>query len=196
MRGEKMAKSVGNVVRVADELKLLPGEAIRLNLLTTHYRKPLEYTDDVQRSYDWLERTYRILRQEKDVEPIDIEPSIKIVEALCDDLNTPKTLFELQRLAVRLYHASSLSEKREAKGCLLASAYLLGLLQNEQRWQEHKLNKRKAGPDEAYIEAKVAERQSARKFRDFARADAIRDELASQGIVLEDTHQGTKWRRA
>ena len=196
MRGEKMSKSLGNVVQVGDELKVFPGEAIRLNLLTTHYRKPLEYGEDVQRSYRWLDRTHDLLEAHSDIEANNSLPSDRVVEALCDDLNTPKTLFELQRLMVALHNASSPSEKREAKGRLLASAYLLGLLDDEPEWRRHKVDKHNQTIDGICIEAKIAERQSARRARDFARADAIRAELAKRGILLEDGPSGTTWRRA
>jgi cysteinyl-tRNA synthetase len=197
MRGEKMSKSLGNVFRVGDELDAFPGEAIRLNLLGAHYRKPMDYIDGLQHGFRWLDRTYQIINRFADVEPDSVGPSEALVEALCDDLNTPQTRFEIHRLTIELHNAESDKEARHAKGRLLASGHLLGLLQGEQEWRRHALGRQDFSLHDAQIVELVAERRLARRFKDFARADAIRSELEEHHVILEDRPDGTTdWRRA
>ena len=172
MGSEKMSKSLGNIVTPAELLEQgHRGETLRLALLSAHYRQPLAWTEEVvAQAKTNLDRLYR---SAGDAEPS--EPDAGVVEALCDDLNTPLALTRLMALA--------------DAGVLKASAELLGLLQNSaDQWF-------KGGADEGAINARIAERTEAKKSRDFATADRIRDELKAEGIVLEDGPGGTTWRR-
>jgi len=181
--GEKMSKSLGNFYTVHELLDEFPGEAIRLVLLKTHYRQPLDFTKagiaEAKRELDGFYRSLDVAS----VAP-DAEPDSAVIEALCDDLNTPLAVSRLHQLR----NAGEL-------GALLASAKVLGLLGSSPgdwfRWSPTGAG----AVDEAEIEALIEERNQARKDRNFARADEIRDDLAGRGIVLEDGAGGTTWKR-
>jgi cysteinyl-tRNA synthetase len=196
VEGEKMAKSRGNFFTVRELLAEAPGEAIRLTLLSAHYRQPLDFTrDGLRQSRHALDRLYTALRHAGDVAAEEAEPPFDVVAALEDDLNTPMAISHLHEIATRLNKASSPGEGSACKGALLAAGRLLGLLQQEpETW----LRWRPAGEpslEEGAIEDLIRRRQEARKARNFAEADRIRDELSAQGILLEDGPRGTIWRR-
>jgi cysteinyl-tRNA synthetase len=188
--GRKMSKSLGNVLLVHELLKLHPPEALRLRLLSGHYRQPLDWSDSaIQQAVSTLDGWYRVLRDLADVElPAGELPVPERVEAaLCDDLNTPQALAELSTLA----DAARQSGTAEAKAALLGGGALLGLLQQDaETWFKHGGGQ---DVDATQVEALLAERRNARATRDFKRADAIRDELAAMNIVIEDGAQGTRW---
>jgi cysteinyl-tRNA synthetase len=171
MGTEKMSKSLGNIITPAELLEQgHRGETLRLALLSAHYRQPLPWTENlVAQAKATLDRLYRAAG---DAEPSEVDDGV--VEALRDDLNTPLALSRLSALE---------------DGALKASANLLGLLQSSvDDWFQ-------GGEDAGEIEARITERTAAKKNRDFATADRIRDELKSKGIVLEDGPNGTTWRR-
>jgi cysteinyl-tRNA synthetase len=187
--GRKMSKSLGNVLLVDELLKLHPAEALRLRLLSGHYRQPLDWTDGaIQQAVSTLDGWYRVLRDLADVElpPGELPVPQRVEAALCDDLNTPQALAELSMLA----DAARQSGSATAKAALLGGGALLGLLQqNAEAW----LKRGENTVDAAHIEDMLQQRQAARAARDFARADAIRDELATMHIAIEDSAQGTRW---
>jgi cysteinyl-tRNA synthetase len=200
VEGEKMSKSLGNFYTVHDLLREFPGEAIRLVLLQTHYRAPLDFTKDaIGAARTTLDRLYGAIR-DVDTAAGDGEPAADVptavLDALSDDLNTPLAISHLHELAHQVNRAADAGARRAAAARLVAAGALLGLLaQDPEDWFH--------GPpmaidpvDEMFIETMIDERAQARKARNFARADAIRDELAAKGVVLEDGPAGTTWRRA
>jgi len=205
--GAKMSKSLGNIEKVHDLLQSHPPEALRHALLSAHYRQPLDWSDAlIEQSVRTLDRLYGTLR---DLAGVDASATIPagVEAALDDDLNTPKALSLLSQLASEaralrntLAHGAddagtSGARARLAalKGELLGAGLALGLLQQDPAaWFERGAS----GEDDARIQALIDERIAARKARDFARSDAIRDQLAAEGIALEDTPQGVRWKRA
>ncbi|HEY0115196.1 MAG TPA: cysteine--tRNA ligase [Allosphingosinicella sp.] len=170
---EKMSKSLGNVVLVGELLEQgHRGETLRLGLLSAHYRQPLEWSGAlVAQSKATLDRLYRNGGSDGE----GSAPDAGVVEALCDDLNTPLALARLSAI--------------DEAPVLRASAGLLGLLSDSaDSWFR--------GDGDSDVDALVAARTEAKQRRDFAEADRIRAELAAEGIVLEDGAQGTIWRRA
>jgi cysteinyl-tRNA synthetase len=188
--GRKMSKSLGNVLLLHELLKLHPAEALRLRLLSGHYRQPLDWSEGaIAQAVSTLDGWYRVLRDLADIElPAgDLPVPAGVEAALCDDLNTPQALAELSVLA----DAARQSGTAAAKAALLGGGALLGLLQQDaEAWF-----KRDSGQaiDAAHIDALLEERRAARAARDFRRADAIRDELAAMNIAIEDGAQGTRW---
>ena len=199
MGGEKMSKSLGNVRTIRELLKRYRGEALRFALLSAHYRSPLNFsTELLDRAETALTGFYTALRAVQGLEP-DTEVALEsepFYRALCDDLNTPLAISELHALARALNKASA-GEKPALKARLLAAGKLLGILdQDPSAWLQ---SARSSAPEvlsaEA-IDALLAQRTAAKKARDYARADEIRDTLTAAGILLEDGPEGTLWRRA
>ncbi|GAB3333912.1 cysteine--tRNA ligase [Marilutibacter aestuarii] len=194
--GAKMSKSVGNIARIHDLVRAHPPEALRYALLSAHYRGPLDWSDAlIEQSVRTLDRLYGTLR---DLAGIEAAPAIpaSIEAALDDDLNTPKALAEIAAIASQaraLLASGRGSEGLPAlKADLLGAGLALGLLQQDPAaW----FARGASVEDDARIQALVDERVAAKQSRDFARADAIRDALAAEGVVLEDTPQGVRWVR-
>ncbi len=197
VEGEKMSKSLGNFFTVRELLDEHPGEALRLTLLQTHYRQPLNWTaDGVRQARETLDRCYTALRNSADVQAAPAEVPQAVVDALSDDLNTPLAISHVHEVVGKLNKAIDATERAQLKGRLLACGNLLGLLrQSPEDWFKWQPAAAEA-VDEGAIDALIIERAEVRKAKDFARSDEIRDELAAQGVVLEDGAQGTTWRRA
>ena len=184
VEGEKMAKSAGNFLLVHDLIEEFPGEALRLTLLSAHYRQPLDWSaGKVAESKKVLDRFYRRLLEMADVEAADTGLPAEVSEALSDDMNTPAAMAALNALL-------KVENSPVLKGQLLAAGDVLGILQEDPAaWLG-------AGEVDSEIDALVAERQAAKDAKDWARADEIRNELSAQGIILEDSADGAKWRRS
>ena len=194
--GAKMSKSVGNVKQLHALLQQYPPEALRYALLSAHYRQPLDWSEAlIEQSIATLDRLYGTLRDLSDVEATESNANTPetLEDALLDDLNTPVALANLAKLADQARRAVSPGERRHAKAALLAGGEMLGLLQQDpEAWSK----RGKGLMDAAIIEKLLEARRAARASRDFARADAIRDELAAMGIAIEDGPQGTRWKVA
>ncbi|RZZ86951.1 cysteine--tRNA ligase [Pseudoxanthomonas winnipegensis] len=190
--GAKMSKSLGNIERVHDLLQQHPPEALRYALLSAHYRQPLDWSDAlIEQSVRTLDRLYGTLRDLGEVEASARIPD-SIEAALDDDLNTPLALAELARIAAEARKAERGEDKAALKAQLLGAGLALGLLQQAPaEW----FSRGTSDDDDARIQALIDARAAAKQARDFARADAIRDQLASENIVLEDTPQGVRWKR-
>jgi cysteinyl-tRNA synthetase len=193
--GEKMSKSLGNVLTIRSLLDRFPGEALRYAMLSAHYRDPFEWNDErVRQARQSLDRFYLALRAVAAVEPIPPETPA-VLAALEDDINSPLAQSVLHELAGQLNKAETEREKALAKGELLASGRLMGFLDQDPeawfRWQPEGAR----GLSDGEIDRLVEARREARAKRSFAEADRIRDMLAGQGILLEDGPQGTIWRR-
>lgn len=190
--GTKMSKSIGNIERIGQLRQQHPPEALRYALLSAHYRQPLEWSDGlIAQSVRTLDRLYGTLRDVADVQAEGVIPA-SIEAALDDDLNTPQALAELARIAGQLRKADG-DARAALKSQLLGAGLALGLLQQAPaQW----FSRGTSGDDDARIQALVDARSAAKAARDFARADAIRQQLAEQGVLLEDTAQGVRWKRA
>ena len=195
MNSAKMAKSVGNVLLVRELLKQHPGEALRLALLSGHYRQPLDWNDEVvPEARKKLDRLYGALRE---LESVTADPAVSAPEgfiaALEDDLNTPMALAELFELSHAANTAKSSGEKAKIKAQLLNAGSLLGLLQQTPeawfRWSAA------GSSNDAEIQALVDARTAARKTKNYPEGDRIKQQLAAMGVVIEDSAQGTRWKR-
>jgi len=194
LSGAKMSKSLGNIEKVHDLVRAHPPEALRHALLSAHYRQPLDWSEGlVEQSMRTLERLYATLRDLADVGCVDPPPVPDAVEAaLDDDLNTPQALAAIAGIAGEARRATDAASRRRRKSELLGAGRALGLLQQDPaEW----FARGASGDEDARIQALVDERSAAKRARDFARADAIRAQLADQGIALEDTPQGVRWVR-
>ncbi len=197
---EKMSKSLGNFFTVREVLKKYRGEEIRFFVLSSHYRSPLNYSDEqLNEARSALERLYTALRN---IEPIDNDEVSDLMrrfeEAMNDDFNTAKAISVMFECANELNKLKTTDALQAAKTAsdLLKMAGPLGLLtQNPEEYLQSS-----TGSDEGLasdqIEAKINQRLQAKVDKDWALADQIRDELKEQGIILEDAGKETTWRRA
>ena len=192
INGVKMSKSLGNFYTVDEVLEKQPAEALRLLFLTTHYQQPFNFTfEGLEQAKAILDKFYNALLKAGDVAVIDVEPNEKLIEALADDLNTPLALSYLHEDVNNLNKATTDEERAKYKSQLMADAEMLGLLYNEpEAWF-----KGENDDESGEIEALIEKRAEAKKNKDWATADAIRDELKNRGIVLEDSPSGTTWKK-
>ena len=180
VEGEKMSKSIGNFTTVHDLIdKGVKGEVIRFALLSSHYRAPLDWSEKLlEQTKAQLDSFYKALKNS--VEGSKAEIDKELLDALADDLNTPAAF-------TRLHAIAAIGDKAQ----LLAAGKLLGILQEDPDiWLGYKVE-----GDTEWIEDLLAERTEAKKNKNFARADEIRNELHSKGITIEDTPLGAKWRK-
>ena len=193
VEGEKMSKSIGNIKLVHDLKKQYKGEVLRLTLLSAHYRQPLNWTKEIiDQNSKMLDRFYRSLKELQDVEISSDLVSEDIMESLLDDLNTPKVLAKLNTLSNTLSSADT-DEKRNIKNNLIATGKILGVMQEDPNiWLGYNQT---ANPEKEEIEGLINQRNEARRSKDFKLADQIRDKLKSKGIEIEDTKNGTIWRK-
>ena len=177
VEGEKMSKSLGNFVTINELLQAWPGEAIKLALLSSQYRQPMNFSDKgLQEARRTLDHWYELTTDAGDGSPLCAD----VLEALGDDLNTPQAIAALHALRSEAAHGA-----KPAAACLKSSARLLGLLQSTatawKAWRPASL-----AIDERRIEALIEARNAARKAKNFKEAYRIRDELAAMGIQLKD----------
>ena len=189
MNDEKMSKSLGNIISVKDAADKYRGETLRAALLSAHYRAPLDLSDNVMRdARNGLDRMYRAVG-ENAATPDRVDE--EFTACLLDDLNTPAALARLHELA-RLANKGD----AEAGKALKSSAATLGLLQQTaSTWAKADETGNGNRMDDVAIDALIRARKEAREARDFAKADEIRDQLARVDIILEDSNDGTIWRR-
>ena len=201
--GQKMSKSLGNVLLVRDLLKGASGEAVRLALLSTHYRKPLDWNTQriraarqtLTRYYDSLSKAARLSEQPHGT------PDPEVLDALRNDLNVPGALVRLHALRTQLDNADTDARRAQAKSVLLASAGTMGLLQQSPEaalaalWPAASASSAPSSND-TRIKDLLAEREQARRNRDFAKADALRSELEAAGFIVEDNPAGQVLRPA
>jgi cysteinyl-tRNA synthetase len=192
--GAKMAKSEGNFVTVRQALAQAPGEVIRLALLRTHYRDPLDWTEERLREARMsLDKFYRALLEDSVDAPSLVKAPSQVLSALKNDLNSPDAISHMHALVTSIYSTLEPIGRAQRQAELKASGNLLGLL-NQQPLEWLRGDWSNMG---ALIEERIRARADARKERRFADADSIRDELMVEGIVLEDKPDGTtEWRRA
>ena len=198
VEGQKMSKSLGNVLLVRDLLDQAPAEAIRLALLSTHYRAALDWTtvrlDEAKRT---LVKWYRAL-EGCNTDSLSGEPVLdsEVISALCDDLNTSVVFARIHQLVSDLGQSSDPTEQAKLKHTIVASADVLGLLQQDPTTALAALTAsslKRNDIDTAWIEQRIEDRRLARINKDFEQADHIRDELSAAGIRIEDSADGTTW---
>ncbi len=189
VEGEKMSKSLGNFLLVHDLINQYPGEVLRLTLLSAHYRQPLDWSENIlQQNKKLLDKVYRKLDELKDTSVEDKNVPVPVLNVLCDDLNTPQLIAEINKILKE-------QDGTELKSSLLAIGGLTGLFQqspadwfsaSEEGLSENEVQK---------IEILLAERIEAKENKDFPRADAIRAELLAMKIEIKDTREGTTWEK-
>ena len=196
IEGEKMSKSLGNFRMVNDLLDQYPGEVLRYVILSAHYRSEQNFGKDLLDSaWRSLDSLYGYLRGQDDAEAILDEDSAGYA-ALLDDLNTPMAISELYRLAKEM-HGTTGETKTQLHSQLMGLANLMGLLQQDpEQWFKQARGADADSISEAEIEAAIAKRQQAKADKDYAGADQVREDLLAKGVVLEDSREGTTWRRS
>ncbi len=182
VESEKMSKSLGNFITIRESLADWPGEVLRLNMLKTHYRSPIDWTEKaLEESARTLDDWYAFA-----ADADGDRPSAAVIEALSDDLNTPQMIAALHGLR------SSASASEQGREEFAATLRLLGFLsESAADWKGRK--QKASGIDPKQIERLISDRTAARARKDFKESDRIRDELAAMGVVIKDSKDGTTW---
>ena len=190
MADSKMSKSLGNILLIKDLLNDMPGEVIRLSLMSSHYRQPLKWSDElVNQSKKTLDTFYSFLEQYEDFDIIDTKINEEILNSLSDDINTPKAISVLHSIFKDLKKDSDNTELRSS---FIKSANFMGLLFSKpSNW----LLKVDNNVDTKVIDELIKERNQARQSKDFSAADKIRNKLLDMGVVLEDKNDITTWKK-
>ena len=189
MADSKMSKSLGNILLIKDLINEMPGEVIRLSLMSSHYRQPLKWSDDlVDQSKKTLNTFYSFLEQYEGVDTMDINVNEEILSSLSDDINTPKAISVLHSMFKDLKKDP---DNNELRSSFIKSANFMGLLFSKpSNWLKEDNN-----IDTKVIDKLIEERNRARQSRDFSVADNIRDQLLDMGVVLEDKNDITTWKK-
>ena len=194
VKGEKMSKSIGNIRLVHELIKEYKGEVLRLTLLSSHYRQPLNWTREIiKQNSSMLDRLYRMLKDLEHIDAYKDQHKIQenIIDGLYDDLNTPKVIAELNILSNQINKADD-KTKGKIKYNLLEIGKIFGILQDSPvTWLGYGKSE---NLDEGTIERLIKERNEARRNKNFDLADSIRHQLKEKGIEIEDTSDGTVWR--
>jgi len=190
MADSKMSKSLGNILLIKDLLNDMPGEVIRLSLMSSHYRQPLKWSDElVNQSKKTLDTFYSFLEQYEDVDISDAKINEEILNSLSDDINTPKAISVLHSIFKDLKKDS---DNIELRSSFIKSANFMGLLFSKpSNW----LLKEDSNVDTKVIDELIKERNQARQSKDFSAADKIRNKLLDMGVVLEDKNDITTWKK-
>jgi cysteinyl-tRNA synthetase len=183
VEGEKMSKSLGNFVTIHELLADWPGEVLRLNMLKTHYRSPIDWTlKGLEESAKTLDDWYWVAADIKDGQVSD-----DVIEALSDDLNTPQMTASLHSL-----RNSAASGNERDRAAFAASLRLVGFLsESSADWTKRK--QQASGIDVKQVDALISDRTAARARKDFKESDRIRDQLAAMGVIIKDSKDGTTW---
>jgi cysteinyl-tRNA synthetase len=183
VEGEKMSKSLGNFVTIRELLNDWPGEVVRLNMLKTHYRSPMDWTlKGLEESAKTLDDWYWVAADSKGG-----EISAKAIEPLLDDMNTPLVVAALHGL-----RNSAAAGDANDRATFAASLQMLGFLsETTAAWNGRK--QQASGIDAGKVDGLIADRTAARARKDFKESDRIRDELAAMGVVIKDSKEGTTW---
>ena len=187
IEGEKMSKSLGNIILVRDLTQNYHGEAIRLALLSSHYRQGLDWNEKIiHQAKKLLGKIYQILDELNDIQESKDDSSNKeVISTLMDDLNTPGLIAELNQI-VKEYNADKGVDKKIIKSKLLLIGSVLGIFQDKSfnKVSDDLKNK---------VEALINDRNDAKSEKNFELADSIRNELNELGIEIKDTSDGTSW---
>ncbi len=195
VEGQKMAKSAGNMLTVREALDRYPGEALRLVLLSAHYRQPVDWSASAaERAITTLDRLYALLAEADNThaDPADLAA---VENALADDLSFPRALAALAQIAGELRGASDPVRRRQLQAALREGGGMLGLLNGPDLWHAQRagIAVTVTAEDRAEIETLINARNAARRQRDWAQADAIRARLGALGITLADNGDTTTW---
>ena len=190
MENSKMSKSSGNILLIKDLIKDVPGEVIRLALISAHYRQPLKWSNElIDQSKKTLQNMYSFLKEFEDDNLNKVDPDAEFIDALSDDLNTPK--------AISIIHSMFKELKKSPKDINLRSRFIksanfLGLLMSKpSEWGFESSD----SIDEKTINDLIEKRNQARKDKNFEESDQIREQLLDMGVTLEDNEDGTVWRK-
>ena len=180
---EKMSKSIGNIVTINKLRENINGEVVRLALLSSHYKQPLDWNEQlIKESQNTLDRWYG---QFEKIKPEELENDV--LKSLQEDLNTPEYIAKLHSL----FEDSSKGNK-SSKVKFLSACQQIGLLEDKQSWESFK--KSKAKVDENFINKKIKDRNEARKKGNYKLADDLRKELEDSGVIIEDKKNKTTWK--